>query len=269
MRRFNLFFWLLPSLLTIPVLSNPVNKSTVLVCYGKLDPAKIKGYNYVILEEKNFKAEEVKQIKKNNKNVLAYISLGEVNSNAIHYKLLKNRTLGKNNNWDSYYLNLKDQSTSVVLMSLIKKVLDKGFDGLFLDNIDNFSSFGPQAKQRKELIALIKKIKTEYPNHVLVQNSGLELIPDTKNFIESVLFESVATDYTFQGNSYKLRETNDFNERIKRIKEINTKYKIPVLLIEYADTKQLYDQIVKRLASTDFDYFIGKIDLQSVHNFTK
>jgi uncharacterized protein (TIGR01370 family) len=154
-------------------------------------------------------------------------------------------------------------------MSLIKKVLDKGFDGLFLDNIDNFSSFGPQAKQRKELIALIKKIKTEYPNQVLVQNSGLELIPDTKNFIESVLFESVATDYTFQGNSYKLRETNDFNERIKRIKEINTKYKIPVLLIEYADTKQLYDQIVNRLASTKFDYFIGKIDLQSVPNFTK
>jgi uncharacterized protein (TIGR01370 family) len=154
-------------------------------------------------------------------------------------------------------------------MSLIKKVLDKGFDGLFLDNIDNFSSFGPQAKQRKELIALIKKIKTEYPNQVLVQNSGLELIPDTKNFIESVLFESVATDYTFQGNSYKLRETNDFNERIKRIKEINTKYKIPVLLIEYADTKQLYDQIVNRLASTKLDYFIGKIDLQSVPNFTK
>jgi uncharacterized protein (TIGR01370 family) len=269
MRRFNLFLWLLPSLLFTPVFSNPVNKSTVLVCYGKLDPAKIKGYNYVILEEKNFKTEEITLLKKNNKNVLAYISLGEVNSNAIHYKLLKNRTLGKNNNWDSYYLNLKDKSTPVVLLSLIKKVLDKGFDGLFLDNIDNFSSFGPQFAQRNDLVALIQRIKKEYPNHVLVQNSGLELIPDTKDFIESVLFESVATDYNFKSNAYKLRENIDFNERLKNIKEINTKYKIPVLLIEYADNKTLHDQIVKRLSSTNFEYFIGKIDLQSVPNFTK
>lgn len=269
MRRFNLFLWLLPSLLTTPVFSNSVDKSSVLVCYGKLDAAKIKGYNYVIVEEKNFKAEEVQLIKKNNKNVIAYISLGEVNSHAIHYKLLKNRTLGKNNNWNSHYLNLKDASTQVVIMSVIKKIIEKGFDGLFLDNVDNFSSFGPQFAQRSELIKLIQKIKKQYPNHVLVQNSGLELIPDTKNFIKSVMFESVATDYSFKENTYKLREINDYTERLKRIKEIHSKHKLPVLLIEYANSKQLYNQIVKRLSSTNFDYFIGKIDLQSVPDFTK
>lgn len=269
MRRFNLFLWLLPSLLSTPVFSNPVSKSTVLVCYGKLDPAKIKGYNYVILEEKNFKTEEIKLLKKHNKNVLAYISLGEVNSNAIHYNLLKNRTLGKNNNWNSYYLNLKDKSTSVVILSLVNKILDKGFDGLFLDNIDNFSSFGPQFAQRNELIALIQKIKKQHPNHILVQNSGAELIPDTKNFIESVLFESIATDYSFKGNEYKLREVKDFNSRMKNINEIHSNYKIPILLVEYANNKMLFNQIVKRLSSTNFEYFIGKIDLQSVPNFTK
>lgn len=256
-------------MLSSPVFSNTVNKSSVLVCYGKLDPTKIKGYNYVILEERNFKKEEIAILKKNNKNVLAYISLGEVNSNAIHYKLLKNRTLGKNNTWDSYYLNLKDKTTPVVLMSLIKKVLDKGFDGLFLDNIDNFSSFGPQFAQRNELVALIQRIKKEYPNHILVQNSGLELLPDTKRFIESVLFESVATDFSFKEATYKLRESTDFNQRLKNIKEVSSKHKIPVLLIEYADNKMLHDQIVQRLSSTNFEYFIGKIDLQSVPNFTK
>ncbi len=269
MRRFNLFLWLLPSLLTMPVFSNAANKNTVLVCYGKLNPAAIKGYNYVILEEKNFRKEEIKLIKQHNRNVLAYISLGEVNSNAVHYRLLKDRVLGKNNHWDSHYLNLKDATTSVVLMSLIKKVLDKGFDGLFLDNIDNFSSFGPQAAQRNELIGLIQKIKKQYPNHVLVQNAGLELIPETKDYIESVMFESVATDYSFKDNTYKLRESNDYNERLKRIKAVNVQYKIPVLLIEYANSKQLFEHIVKRLSSTRFEYFIGEIDLQSVPGFTQ
>ena len=107
---------------------------------------------------KEIKKEEITIIKKNNKNVLAYISLGEVNSNASHYNLLKDNTLGKNNNWNSHYLDLKSDKTTIVLMRLIKKNLDKGFDGLFLDNIDNYSSFGPQKNQRKELIELIKKI---------------------------------------------------------------------------------------------------------------
>lgn len=269
MRRFKLFLWLLPSLLSTPVFSNPVNKNTVLVCYGKIDPAKIKGYNYVILEEKNFKKEDVTLIKKNNKNVLAYISLGEVNSNASHYNLLKNRVLGRNNNWDSYYLNLQEKSTPVVLLTLIKKVLDKGFDGLFLDNIDNFSSFGPQFSQRNELIALIKRIKKQFPSHVLIQNSGLELIPETKEYIKAVLFESIATDFSFKDNGYKLRENADFIERLKSIKEINMNYKIPVLLIEYANNSILYDQIVKRLSVSNFEYFIGEIDLQTIPNFKK
>lgn len=268
MRRFNLFLWFLPSLLATPVFSTPVDKSTVLVCYGKLDALKIKGYNYVILEEKNFKSDEIKLIKKNNKNVLAYISLGEVNVNAVHFNLLKNNTLGKNTNWNSHYLNLKDSRTTIVLMSLIKRILDKGFDGLFLDNVDNYSSFGPQATQRNELVALIQKIKKQYPNHALVQNSGAELVSYTKNYIEAILFESVATDFSFQDNSYKLREIKDFSKRMENINKINSDYKIPVLLVEYADNKKLYSEIVKRLSSSQYEYFVGKIDLQSIPNFS-
>jgi uncharacterized protein (TIGR01370 family) len=269
MRRFNLFLWILPSLIGFPVFSFPVNKSTVLVCYGKLDATKIKGYNYVILEEKHFKKEEITIIKKNNKNVLAYISLGEVNSNASHYNLLKDNTLGKNTNWNSHYLDLKSDKTTLVLMRLIKKNLDKGFDGLFLDNIDNYSSFGPQKNQRKELIELIKKIKKQYPNHLLIQNSGAELIEDTNKYVDAILFESVATNFSFKDNVYKLREIKEYTAYLDRLKAIHSKYKLPVILVEYADNQKLYTEVINRLATTNFEYFIGKIDLQSIPSFTK
>ena len=269
MRRFNLFFLLIPALLNSSLVSLPIDKSTVLVCYGKIEAAKIKGYQYVILEEKNFSKEEVSLIKKNNKKVFAYISLGEVNANASHYNLLKNSTLGKNKNWNSHYLDLKAEKTTIVLMRLIKKNLDKGFDGMFLDNIDNYGSFGPQKSQRKELVALISKIKKQYPNHLLVQNSGAELIDETHKFIDIVLFESVASNYSFKDNLYQMREEADYQTYLKRLKELNATYKLPIILVEYSDSQTLNTALINRLSATNFDYFIGKIDLQSLPTFPK
>lgn len=269
MRRFNLFFFFLPALLGTSTINFPIDKSRLLVCYGKIEASKIKGYNYVILEGKNFSKDEITLIKKNNKKVVAYISLGEVNANASHYNLLKNNFLGKNDTWNSHYLDLKSEKTNIVLMLLIKKIVDKGFDGLFFDNIDNFGSFGPQKEQRKELIALIKKIKKQYPNHFFIQNSGAELIADTHQDIDAILFESVASNFSFKNNTYQLREETEYQSYLNRLNTLKKKYKLPILLVEYSDNQNLNASLIKRLANTNFDYFIGKIDLQTIPNYTK
>jgi len=269
MRRFNLFFLLVPALFHAYGMPLPTQKNSVLVCYGKIEAAKIKGYEYVILEEKNFNKDEISLIKKNNKKVVAYISLGEVNANASHYNLLKNNTLGKNKNWNSHYLDLKSEKTTIVLTRMIKKSLDKGFDGMFLDNIDNYGSFGPQKSQRKELVALISKIKKQFPNHLLIQNSGADLIKDTYQFVDALLFESVASNFSFTDTIYKIRDESDYQTYLKKLKTLQSTYKIPILLVEYADNQTLKTALIKRLSVTDYDFFIGKIDLQTIPDFSK
>src|SRR6187402_3330619 len=105
MRLIKFFLIILPSILVQIFFAIGPKKNTVLVCYGKLNAASIKGYGYVILESKHYTAAEVKKIKEQNEKVFAYISLGEVNAHAAHYKDLKGSTLGKNEIWNSYYLN--------------------------------------------------------------------------------------------------------------------------------------------------------------------
>jgi len=39
------------------------------------------------------------------------------------------------------------------------------------------------------------------------------------------------------------------------------------MCIEYADSKKVADAIKKRMDSTDFEFFIGKIDLQTLPKF--
>lgn len=264
MRRIKFFFFILPSILVSNVFGNTIDKGTLLVCYGKIKPSTIKGYNCVILESNHYKKEEIEIIKKNNKKVIAYISLGEVNPNAKYYNKIKDNILGENKNWGSYYLDMKSLKTQDVLMDEIKIIINKGFDGLFLDNIDNFSSFGPQANQKEFLIQFINKLNTAYPTIHLVQNSGAELVNDTATLIDAILFESIASDYSFKDKKYKLREVADYENYIKNINKIHNDYQIPIYLIEYADSSKLAYQISNRISKTNFDFFIGKLDLQSL-----
>lgn len=268
MQHIKLFLWVLPSLIGLKALANCDQKPNVFFCYGKLNPIEIKGYDYVILESKNYNASDIKKVKKLNGKVLSYISLGEVNSQSKHFNKLKDITLGKNETWNSYYLDLKSDSTSTVLFSEIDKMLSDGYDGLFLDNIDNFTSFGFQKDQKPEIINFLKKLDSKYPNHFILQNAGIELINDTHEFVDGIVVESVASDYTFSDNKYKLREENSYNEYVKKLNQLQKKYRIPVILVEYADSLTLYNEIQKRISKTSFLYFIGSIDLQNAPNFT-
>lgn len=263
MRLIKIFLYLLPSVLLNPAWAG-TKKNTVLVCYGKLKPESIKDYEYVILESRNYAAADIKTIKAQNEKVFAYISLGEVNANAPHYQPLKNHTLGKNKIWDSYYLNLKSEKTVTVIMDLIDKTLAMGFDGMFLDNIDNYTIYGPQKDQRKELVTLLRNIKEKYPKKLFLQNAALDLVPDTSSYICGVAIESVASLYDFNKKKYALRDRKQFEETLGRLKTINTTYKVPVFLIEYANTKKLAGQIKDRINASGFPYFIGNIDLQTL-----
>ena len=268
MRLIKMFLFILPSVLVPNAFAGIVNKSTVLVCYGRLSPESIKGYTYVILESQFYNIYEIKKIKSQNEKVLAYISLGEVNGNASHYNQLKDNTLGKNEIWDSYYLNLKSEKTSKILLDIIGNTLEMGYDGFFLDNIDNFTSFGPQPDQKAELLALLKTIHQKYPEQTFLQNAGLEMISETASYVDAVIIESIATNYTFNDKVYRLREETDYQNYITKLNEIRKTYKLPIILIEYADTAALRDAVQKRIKNLGFEYFIGKIDLQTVPEFS-
>lgn len=269
MRLIDLFLFVLPSVLLHGSTSAAVDKSTVLVCYGKLDPALIKGYHYVILESQHYNIYEIRKIKSQNEKVLAYISLGEVNANAPHFAQLKASTLGKNDIWDSYYLDLKQPQTSKTLLSIMQNTLALGYDGFFLDNIDNYTSFGTQPQQKAELIDLLKLIRTSFPDKVMLQNAGLELVPETAALVNAVIIESIATNYTFNDKKYKLREEADFQNYVTKLNNVSQHYNLPVILIEYADTAELRDAVRKRIKNLGFEYFIGQIDLQELPKFSE
>jgi len=267
MQRIKILFIIIPLILVFNSFQDDMKKSTVLFCYGKPKLAQINGYKYVIVESKHYSTSNVKTLRTQNEKVFAYISLGEINENSTHYKDLKKYTTGKNKIWNSHYLDLKSKKANELIIEMVDEIFAYGYDGLFLDNIDNFTVYGPQKEQKENVVALIKMIKEKYPKKVFIQNAGLELAEETTRYVDIIAMESVASDYSFKDNKYNLRVKSDYDAYMNRINTISNTYSIPFILVEYADSKTLVNQIDKRLENSKYDYFIGNINLQTIPQF--
>ena len=240
----------------------------VLFNYGDFNPKKVSGYDFVIIESAHFDSEDLQILKENNETVLAYLSFGEVNESASHYREISSFTLGKNEIWNSHVLDLANRETRTSLLNSIENdIRSKGFDGIFMDNIDNYTSFGPTPGKLKGLISFLGEIKEKFPKSKLMQNAGLQVLPETISFLDAIAVESIATSYDFQKSRYQLREKEDFKRRLQHITAIQKKIDIPVILIEYANSQELYKKIQKRLKNSGMNLFVGEIELQSIPDY--
>ncbi len=266
MHHFKIIFILIFTSINHLAPAEEFDKKTIYLCYGKVAPESINGYDYVILEAQHYSKTDIAVLKKNNTTIFAYISLGEVNEYTTYFKEVKNNLVGKNKIWDSYFIDLSAKETRKVLMKHVKSLATLGFDGLFLDNIDNFCRYGKSYFQKDHLISLIKEIKDKNDHLKLIQNSGLELLPNTHAYISSIVIESLVTDYDFKTSSYAIREKSDFKSRKKTIQEAYEKYKKEVIIIEYSDSRKINRKIKRRLPRK-WSKFIGNINLQTSPSF--
>ncbi|MGG8497294.1 endo alpha-1,4 polygalactosaminidase [Tenacibaculum sp. TC6] len=245
------------------------NSKNVFLCYGKVPVHEIINYEYVILEASHYSASEVAVLKQNNKLVLCYLSLGEFNTYTSFYEGAKNYALsGKNTIWNSYYLDLSQKPVHEILLNDIKqKVIMNGFDGLFLDNVDNYCTYGKQKHQQNEFLKLLHSIKNQFPSIYLMQNAGLEIVEHTHQYINSIAIESIVTNYNFDDKEYRFRDKKECNQKVCQLKTIEEKYNIPLIIIEYANRKRDYNKISRKLRKYKWNIFIGQIDLQNKPSF--
>ena len=168
--------------------------------------------------------------------------------------------------WSLFFEYIANILYALFFRKFSNKVLSV-FVLIFAGLLINYTVFGPQKDQRKELVTLLRNIKEKYPKNLFIQNAALDLIPETSAYVDAVAIESVASLYDFKTKKYGMRDNKQFEETMARLKTVNTAYKVPVILIEYADSKGLQTKIVDKIKASGFQYFIGNINLQHLPNF--
>jgi endo-alpha-1,4-polygalactosaminidase (GH114 family) len=142
-------------------------------------------------------------LKQRGKTVIGYISIGEVNSTRSYYNEVKaqNLVLQENKNWPgSYFIDVRNPLwTRRVIEELIPKIIQKGFNGIFLDTIDNAPYLEEMDPQRfrgmsDAMVTLIKTIRRNFPTIKIIANRGFDILSKFEGDIDMVLGESIVPE---------------------------------------------------------------------------
>ncbi|WP_185958314.1 endo alpha-1,4 polygalactosaminidase [Fodinibius sediminis] len=236
------------------------------VHYGKVELGDIEGYDLVILEPEQYSRQQIATLSQSATDIIGYISMSEVNPHRWYYPLFRKAGfLGKNENWNSYYIDLKDSTVrSVLLDQVASEIMEMGFDGLFLDTVDGVAPHTDRGHLQDEMVELIRELDRRFPEAYIIQNRGIFLLPQSSAHIDAVMVEDVTTRYDFTSGQYSIRSETSYAEHVRWIHSFADTLKKPVLLLDYAVEEEMKKQATKRLDTLGQPYFISNIQLDTL-----
>lgn len=245
------------------------------VYYADKEPVEaFAGYTLVVLDSEHHPP--LRPLAERGKVLLGYISLGEVEEHRPWYAKVKRWGILKEENphWKgSYYVDVRDPRwTALVVEELVPMLLRRGFDGVFLDTLDNpvhLEEAQPQKyKGMTEAAAqLVRAIRRNYPDAPIMMNRAYALLPKVERDIDFELGESVYADYDFKTKTYRLVDRPLYLEQVRLLKEARKRRpELRVMTLDYwspSDPEGI-KRIYKEQRANGFDPYVATIDLDRI-----
>lgn len=137
------------------------------------------------------------------RSVLAYISIGEVEVGRAYMKnnSKKHWNTGRTQGWEgNYAAKYWDEEWKAIVKERVKKAIDAGYDGVYLDRVDTYETLKAPKGSRNEMIGFVKEVAaqaraTRGDAAVIVQNAE-ELLTD-KGYVAAI--DGVAKESLYYG----------------------------------------------------------------------
>jgi hypothetical protein len=176
------------------------------------------------------------------KEFYAYISVGEIAGNASYLREVQALNISlpiRNSQWNTYYVDVADPRwAEYVIKVLALGVVERGFDGFFLDTVDAVETLMDSDRKRANayrlgMVNLIKGLKAAYPTKKIITNRGFVVFQDVKDEIKGVLVEEL-----FQLDDYSTRSSDEVGQLLERIGPIRAAG-LPVYILDYVPATDL------------------------------
>lgn len=210
----------------------------------------MKKFDMAITDTRNYTRDEVLQIKAGGTSVIGYVSVGEEvgiqKGNGLgpggyaswYFDANNDGKPDQNGEFGSYYTNAADPLwVQRILDVYAKDVAGKGADGFFLDTVNTIEVY-PQSKDG--MSTLIKKLRERYPDKVIIQNWGFNIVDSTAPYVNAVMWESWYPDSTDQ---WVINWQNKF-------KQLKAQYGLDLITLGYYErynNLQRYYEVSKEL----------------------
>ncbi len=245
------------------------------VYYGAEAPPEVfDPYDLVVLE--SFGHPPLQPLRDRKKILLGYISVGEINSGRPYYAEFaeQNLLISENSNWPgSYSIDIRDPRWAKKLIEeLIPAILHDGFDGIFLDTLDNqphLERLDPEkyAGMTPAAAKLVRMIRQNYPRIKIMVNRAYDILPDIGEQIDYVLGESVYAGYDFKNKKPHQLSRADYEHQIKFLSDLKKRFpKLQIMSLDYwdpADTKGMATIYATQRAN-GFIPYVSTVELNRV-----
>lgn len=212
-------------------------------------------------------------IQKNGTVCIGYTSLGEAEDYRWYWDEIKTKNciIGPNPNWKgAYFIDPRNQEWKrFFIRRIIPGVLNKGYQGIFLDTIDTSEYLEWKNKKlyngsMDAMSGIIREIRMTYPEIIIVTNNGILLLPEIAGYIDAALVESTYTTYDFSTKTYKAQDQISTDVRINQLKLVFTRYKIPILTLDYTDDQTMARTVIQKSSSAGFFPYVTDITLKNL-----
>lgn len=170
--------------------------------YGHGQAGELSNYDIAVVEPAG-QLNSLPDIKASGTLTIAYLSVMEVPAWSSDRDLLEAddflHVKGKpyiNPDYGNYWVNLASIRWQEILLQRVHTLIEgAGYDGVFLDTIGYIESQQLSNETRAALlkvaIEIVKSIRTQFPEHVLIQNCGLEeLYRGTARYLDGICWEN-------------------------------------------------------------------------------
>lgn len=206
--------------------------------YGpKTEPSVARDFDLLVLEPDH--PRPIAPLRGPNARLLGYVSLGEVEKTRPFTPELDRAGALKapNPNWpDARYVDLREPAwAAMVLDRIVPEVLAKGYDGLFLDTLDNAEAMqaAGDAGMVAAAVGLVKALRQRFPRITLMMNRGYALLPAAAPHVDIILGEAMASRWSFAEKKYEMVSEADWRwqaDRLLGAKQVN-----PALILATLD----------------------------------
>ena len=165
--------------------------------------------------------------------VLAYMSIGEAENYRWYWARRSPAWLGPENpQWrGNYGVRFWHSDWQAIIFEYTDKILATGFDGVYLDKVDEFDELGHHAEMVEFVDRIAGRAKSQRPDFLIVSQNGDALIADPKfrQAIDAFAREDLLYGETVDGER---NDADSIRDSIQQLKSLTAEGK-PVFVVEY------------------------------------
>jgi uncharacterized protein (TIGR01370 family) len=180
-------------------------------------------YDLVVVDGEEATARQIAELHAGGKIVLGYLDVGTIEPYRSWYRQAKPYRLGYWQDWGEWYANVSARGYRDLLVRRVApKMLGKGLDGLFLDNVDMVETHPHLRRGMLKLVSRLGELVHRRHGFLFAQN-GADVMGPLLPYLDGWNREDVTFTYDFKHKRYVRVGAADAAEARKELRHMRSR----------------------------------------------